>query len=233
MRGERGGGLRRKHPPPQPCALLHLDGALLLAASRCGDAALQEYRYAAPRTVTLALEAPPPKRKRVLAQQAQTDEAAPPAAEEDEEDEDALLYGSGAAAKGGGGGGCAAEPAQQQQQQSQEESTAPSCAPGGTYSLLLRDSLPCVAPCCDGAVGEAPMGGESGDEPGASRSELLLGTGSGACGALVAMHRAVTLDLVAAVPVHLFLCPLISNSTSRISSRRNARSYKNWPPMRN
>jgi len=190
--------------PPQPCALLHLDGALLLAASRCGDAALHEYRYAAPRAATLALEAPPPKRKRTLAQQAQPDEAPPPAAaaakeEEEEEDEDALLYGSGAAAKGGGGG---AGPAQQQQQPQQEsESAAPSCAPGGTYSLLLRDSLPCVAPCCDGAVGEAPVGGESGAEPGASRAELLLGTGSGTCGALVALHRGVTLDLVAAVPL--------------------------------
>jgi len=100
----------------------------------------------------------------------------------EEEDEEAALYG-----------GAPAPP---------PPLPAPGAPPAAAAAaeaplLLLRDSLPCLAPALCVAAGEAPLPGEGS----AARPELLLGCGAGAAGALAALHRSVVPELLAAVPL--------------------------------
>ena len=174
-------------PPCTPSAMVLLGPGSLFVGSRMGDSLLLEYAYTPPpQAAPLALEAPPPSKR------ARTDSAAaaPPAAD----DEDAMLYGGAADEY------APPPPARTADDAPSAPVAGAGVAPGGTFAVAQRDALPSLAPAVAFAVGETAVAGEPDPERG-TRQELLLAVGQGVHGALVALHRGVAPDLVAAVPL--------------------------------
>jgi cleavage and polyadenylation specificity factor subunit 1 len=183
-------------PACVPSALAVLGSSLLFVGSRMGDSTLLECRHVAPMQPTLALEAPPPaKRARVDGEAA----AAPSIVDEDE-----LLYGAAEPAA------AAAPPTAPHTDAADTPYAAAAAAAytatghggpaGGSFVITPRDALPSIAPTVAFAVGETAVAGEPEPER-STRQELLLAVGQGPHGALVALHRGVAPDLVAAVPL--------------------------------
>ena len=183
-------------PACVPSALAVLGASLVFVGSRACDALLLECHHVPPVQQTLALEAPPAaKRARTEAQ------GAPASGPQDVLDEDELLYGGGGAADTD----APLPPAPTAVDAEPHASIAPSphasgAPPGGAFIITLRDTLRSVAPAVAFALGETAVAGEQ-DPERSTRQELLLAVGQGPHGALVAMHRGIAPDLVAAVPL--------------------------------
>lgn len=174
-------------PTCTPSAMVLLGPSALFVGSRMGDSLLLEYAYTPPaQAAPLALEAPPPSKR------ARTGEAA---AQPAPDDEDAMLYG-------GAADDYAPPPVAHAASAAAPAAAVPGAgvAAGGSFAVAQRDALPSLAPAVAFAVGETAVAGEPDPERG-TRQELLLAVGQGAHGALVALHRGVAPDLVAAVPL--------------------------------
>ncbi len=208
-------------PPCAPSALALLHARLLFMGSRVSDSLLLEFHQTAPpQAAPLALEAPPP------AKRARTSEVAParggPAPDED--DEDALLYGGAAEALPPQPAPSAAAPetAAAHAYASAAPLQLPAGPSGESFLVTLRDTLRSCGPAVACAVGETSVAGEPEPER-ATRQELLLAVGQGPHGALVALHRGVAADLVAAVPL-----PGVRGAWA-LHSRRPAAAQPNAP----